>query len=179
METLKSWVFSILVLAVLGGLGYFAFTSMESGAEHAKNEKISMLEDENETLKKEVEDLTKELEKYKPAEVAKVPEVVKEEPKIEEPQEPAVYKHQSLINELQKLINDKVNMKLGSKGTRVGTVQKFLNIYNNTNNKVDNAYGESMKKAVLAFQKAEGLTADGNAGPSTYQKMIEWLKKQG
>ncbi len=179
METLKSWVFSILILAVLGGLGYFAFTSMESGAEHAKNEKISMLEDENETLKKEVEDLTKELEKYRPAEVVKVPEVTTEEPVAEAPQEPSVYKNQALINELQKLITDNVNMKLGSKGTRVGTVQKFLNIYNNTNNKIDNAYGESMKKAVLAFQKKEGLTADGNANPATYQKMIDWLKKQG
>ncbi len=178
METLKSWMLSVCVLAVVGGLGYFAFTSMESGAEHVKNEKISQLEEENERLEKEVEDLTKELDKYKPAEVV-VETPAPEESVAPVSQEPQVYKHQTLINELQKLITDNVNMKLGSKGTRVGTVQKFLNVYNNTNNKIDNAYGANMKKAVLAFQKAEGLTADGNAGPSTYQKMIDWLKKQG
>lgn len=179
LETLKSWVFSFVVLLFLGGLGYFAFISMESGSDHVKNEKISLLLDENESLKKEIEDLTTELAKYKPAEVVKEPEVIQEVPKVEEPKESAVYKHQTLINELNKLITDRVNMKLGSKGTRVGTVQKFLNIYNKTNIKVDNTYGESVKKAVSVFQKAEGLTADGNAGATTFQKMIEWLKKQG
>ncbi|MBU0999326.1 peptidoglycan-binding protein [Patescibacteria group bacterium] len=70
-------------------------------------------------------------------------------------------------------------MKLKSRGTRVGTVQNFLNIYNNTSDKVDNDYGTSTQKAVTAFQKDQGLNADGEAGSGTFNKMISWLKKQG
>jgi peptidoglycan hydrolase-like protein with peptidoglycan-binding domain len=70
-------------------------------------------------------------------------------------------------------------MKLSSSGTRVGTVQNFLNLYNKTSNKIDNDYGASTVKSVAAFQKAQGLTADGQAGSSTFSKMISWLKKQG
>ena len=70
-------------------------------------------------------------------------------------------------------------MKVGSKGTRVGTVQNFLNLYNKTSKRVDNDYGKTTKTDVIAFQKAVGLTQDGETGPTTYKKMIEWLKKQG
>ncbi|HYD90300.1 MAG TPA: peptidoglycan-binding domain-containing protein, partial [Flavobacterium sp.] len=83
-----------------------------------------------------------------------------------------------LINELQKLIDDNIFMKEKSSGTRVGTVQTFLNLYNNTSKRVDNDYGAGTKADVIKFQKAVGLTADGEAGPNTYRKMIEWLKKQ-
>jgi peptidoglycan hydrolase-like protein with peptidoglycan-binding domain len=88
------------------------------------------------------------------------------------------YKHQSLINDLQKLVTDKVFMKVGSQGTRVGTVQTFLNIYNNTSKRVDNDFGAGTKTDLIVFQKAEKITADGEAGPATFQKMIDWLKKQ-
>jgi peptidoglycan hydrolase-like protein with peptidoglycan-binding domain len=67
-------------------------------------------------------------------------------------------------------------MKEKSQGTRVGTIQTFLNIYNNTSKKIDNDYGASTKADIIKFQKNEGLTADGGAGPSTFRKMIDWLK---
>ena len=70
-------------------------------------------------------------------------------------------------------------MKVGSKGTRVGTVQNFLNLYFKTSKKIDNDFGATMKADVIKFQKAVGLTADGQTGPTTYLKMIDWLKKQG
>lgn len=69
-------------------------------------------------------------------------------------------------------------MKEKSQGTRVGTLQAFLNIYNNTSKKVDNDFGAGTKTDVINFQKAEKLLADGEAGPGTFQKMIDWLKKQ-
>jgi len=179
MENFKFILFSIIVLALVGLLGYWAIFSIQSGPEHRANQKIEQLEKENEELKKEVEDLTDELAIYKPQEEPVLNEgegsVEPETPKPEP--EKIVYEHQDLINELQKMIDENVLMRLKSKGTRVGTVQKFLNIYNNTSNRVDNDYGEGMKKAVIAFQKAEGLTADGEAGPSTFLKMIEWLKE--
>ena len=170
MDKLKFTLFSIVVLAVVGLLGYWAVSSIESGSEHTTKQKLEQLEQKNEDLKKEVETLTDELSVLRP--------------KIEEPEEaaeepahtPTVYKNQSLINELQKLVDDNINMKLKSVGTRVGMVQKFLNLYNNTENKIDNDYGAGTVKLVIAFQKAEGLTADGEAGPGTFAKMIEWLK---
>ena len=81
-------------------------------------------------------------------------------------------------SELQKLITDNVLMKAGSRGTRVGTIQKFLNIYNGTDSVNDNDFGPTTENQVKAFQKAEGLTADGQTGPNTYKKMIEWLDEQ-
>jgi murein L,D-transpeptidase YcbB/YkuD len=180
MENLKFILVSLIVLIIVSLLGYWAFVSLQSGGEHASAEKIDKLESENEKLTKEVTELKKELALLTPKEEEK-PVEPKVEPKTETPTASAptktTYKQQTLINELQKLIDDKVYMKQGSQGTRVGTVQKFLNLYNKTNNKVDNDYGASTKKAVAAFQKAVGLTADGEAGPSTFQKMIDWLKK--
>lgn len=86
--------------------------------------------------------------------------------------------HSDLITRLEKLISDNILMKEGSRGTRVGTVQEFLNVYNRTSGGIDNDYGAGTKTKVSAFQKAEGLVADGQAGPATYQKMIDWLNKQ-
>jgi len=89
---------------------------------------------------------------------------------------PVVLKNQTLINELQKLADNKVYLKLKSQGPAVGSVQKFLNLYNKTSNRIDNDYGTSTVTAVKNYQKAVGITADGETGPSTYLKMITWLK---
>lgn len=178
MENFKFILGSIIVLAVIGLGGYWAITSMQTGNEYVNTQKIEDLEDKNEELEKEVRRLKNELS-------ALQPEVVKEEEKPPQKEEPnpkpteTVYKHQVLIDELQELIDDNIFLKLKSAGTRVGTVQNFLNLYNKTSNRVDNDYGVSTKTAVAAFQKAQGLTADGEAGPGTFKKMIEWLKKQG
>lgn len=182
MEKLKFILLSIVVLAVLGLLGYWSFSTIQSGSEFSSSQKIKQLQNENESLKKEVEILNKELDILKPKIDESAPSVEGDivPPTTEQnpPPKPIVYKYQSLINELQKLVDDNIFMKLKSVGTRVGTLQNFLNIYNKTSNKVDNDYGVTMQKAVIAFQKDQGLSADGEAGPSTFNKMIDWLKKQ-
>jgi len=53
-----------------------------------------------------------------------------------------------------------------------------LNLYNHTSKKVDNDFGAAMKTDILNFQKAVGVTQTGQVGTLTYNKMIEWLKKQ-
>lgn len=177
MEKIKLAFFTIVFLAVVGALGYWAFGSLETGEGHVVSQRVKELESENRDLKKEIEDLKNEIRLLKPE--IEEPEIT-DEPVVEEPGEPEVYKHQELINELQELINDNVSMKLKSRGTRVGTIQKFLNLYNNTNNRIDNDYGNTTVKLVTAFQKAEGISpASGETNPTTYQKMIDWLKKQG
>lgn len=184
METFKSWLLSILILILIVGAGFWAFNSIESGGDHVSNQELKNLQKENEELKGEIDKLEGELALYKPvAESALEENNAKENEEVpvetQDTSSSTAYKYQSLIAELEKLITDNISMKLKSRGTRVGTIQNFLNLYNNTSNKIDNDYGEGTKKLVIAFQKVEGLTADGEAGPGTFAKMIEWLKKQG
>jgi len=196
IENFKFTLFTIFTILVLGGAGYWAFTTIESGSSHVDSEKQKRIEkenkvlaEENHQLKRQLSLLTEEKEQSRSQEeTAQKAEVEKpiEIPKKEEvkPTTPATTtqtinsKHQTLINELQKMVNNNTNLKLKSQGPSVGSVQKFLNIYNNTSTKVDNDYGEATVSAVKNFQKAQGLTADGQAGPGTFKKMITWLKSQ-
>ena len=176
MDKLKFGLFSIVVLSLVGLAWYWSVKTIESGPQHATKQEIQQLTKENEDLKEQVKDLSLELAVLKP----KVPESVNVvAPVDEKPATPTVYKNQTLINELQKLSDDNIHLKPKSTGLKVGTVQKFLNVYNDTTNKVDNDYGASTVGLVTDFQKAEGLTADGESGPTTFKKMIAWLKKQG
>lgn len=85
--------------------------------------------------------------------------------------------HADLIAELEELIKDNIHMKVGSRGTRVGTVQKFLNVFQDASAIVDNDFGNGTKANVIEFQTDAGITADGEPGPQTYQAMIDWLEK--
>ncbi len=179
VENFKFILVSIIIIASIGLLGFWAFTTIERGDVSVYRQKQNTLEEQNEALQKEIARLKSELgtleaEQPEPEQVAEAPE--KEE---EVPAPVTTYKNQTLINELDKLVRDNVYMKVGSKGTRVGTIQKFLNLYNKTSKPVDNDYGPGLKTDVTAYQKAAGTTADGETGPATYKKMIEWLKKQG
>ncbi|MES2315169.1 MAG: peptidoglycan-binding protein [Patescibacteria group bacterium] len=184
MANVKFILFSIITLAIIGLVGYWAVLSIEPGDIHATRQKEKALEEENQTLKDQVLKLQDQLAAIQPPAPTPTPVVAPTPAPAPTPSPtPAktttTYKYQSLINDLQKLITDKVVMKEKSQGTRVGTLQTFFNIYNKTSNKVDNDFGKSTTANVIAFQKAVGLKADGQTGPTTYQKMIDWLKKQG
>lgn len=179
VEKLKLVIFLVISLGILGLLGYWAVRTLEPGDIHAERREISELREQNEELAAEVARLESELALLQPEET---PEEFVEElaaPTETSPSSPATYKHQKLIGELETLIEDNIVMKEKSKGTRVGTVQNFLNLYHGTSRRVDNDFGKTTKDDLIKFQRAEGLTADGEAGPSTYRKMIDWLKKQG
>ncbi len=191
MDNFKSILVLLIILVVLILGGYWAVTSIEPGSVHAEREKQIQLEEKNKELEDEIADLKDQLALLQSNEETKqTPTPQKEEPKVEEtkptpaptpkPTTPtSSSKYQSLINELQGLIKDKITMKEGSRGTRVGTVQKFFNIYKGTSAKIDNDYGATTKADVIKFQKETGMTADGQAGTNTFQKMIDWLKKKG
>ncbi|MFA6076599.1 MAG: peptidoglycan-binding protein [Candidatus Paceibacterota bacterium] len=174
MEKLKFILFSIVTLSLVGLVGYWAVTTLQSGAEYKTGQKIEQLERENENLKDEVEKQKNKISLLESK--LKVPEPITE--KDPEPVKTIVYKYQNLINELQKMADGNVFLKQKSLGGNVGTVQKFLNIYNNTSSRVDNDYGAGTAKLVADFQKASGVNADGEAGKNTFLKMIDWLKKQ-
>ena len=174
MENFKFILISIIIIAGMSLLGYWAVRTLPTGDVYVSKQKQQMLEEKNRELAEEIAKLKSEVGSLQ----AKEEEKVVEEPVITKTPVTATLKHQSLINDLQKLVNDKIFMKQGSQGTRVGTVQTFLNIYNNTSKKVDNDFGAGTKTDLINFQKAEKITADGEAGPTTFQKMIDWLKKQ-
>ena len=188
MENFRFIVGSIIAMMVFVLIGYWAVTTMEPGSFHVDKQKQEQLEKENAELAQEVEKLKSEirlLEEDKEPVTPVTPNPTPTTPTTPAPTKPTtptptttLSKNQTLINELQKLVDDNIQMKVGSKGTRVGTVQNFLNLYNGTSKRVDNDYGKTLKADVMAFQKKEGLTADGEAGPTTFKKMIAWLERQ-
>ena len=193
-ENLKFTIVSILVLMIFGALGYWAFSTIESGTGHINSQeqkeiaqRVKDLTDENYQLKRQLSLLEEEQSLVEQAEIEaknlEAEKVAQEPVKTAEPTKPQTtttpsktYKYQSLIDELQSLVNKNVYLKLKSQGTAVGTVQKFLNLYNGTNNRIDNDYGPGTVTVVKNFQKAQGITADGETGVGTLKKMISWLK---
>lgn len=84
----------------------------------------------------------------------------------------------SLQDRLQKLLDAKTTLKIGSKGPAVGTIQEFMNLYFKKSIKVDNDFGKTLEANVKAFQKANGITQTGQVGTQGLTKMVEWMKKQ-
>ncbi|MCF7833771.1 MAG: peptidoglycan-binding protein [Candidatus Pacebacteria bacterium] len=191
MEKIKYSLYIIIFLGLIAVAGYWALLTLEPGSLHAEKQKQEELQNENESLKKELAELKNELRILNEnIEIKTAVEAETKSPAVVENKTPTTttppktstttkYKNQTLINELEKLTAENIIMKEKSRGTRVGTIQRFLNLYNKTSKRVDNDYGAGTKTDVINFQKAEGMTADGETGPTTYKKMIEWLKKQG
>lgn len=82
----------------------------------------------------------------------------------------------SLSDRIQSLIDQKITLKLGSKGASVGTVQEFMNLYFKKTLKIDNDYGKTLVANVKTFQTQNKITATGQIGPSTLGVMKTWLK---
>ena len=177
MENLKFSTFLVIILISVALLGYWAFSTIEPGNVHVDRQKQKELEQQNEELEEKIDELEKKLASFEALEEERA-EALAMPPEENSTTNTASSTHQNLIDALQKLIDEKVFMKEKSRGTRVGTIQTFLNLYNNTSQRIDNDYGKTTKAAVAKFQKDVGLTADGETGPSTYAKMIEWLEKQ-
>ncbi|MBR2375412.1 MAG: spore cortex-lytic enzyme [Clostridia bacterium] len=59
----------------------------------------------------------------------------------------------------------------GSKGSEVREVQRRLKLWGYYKGSVDGVFGAGTKSAVIAFQKKNGLTADGIVGQSTYKAL--------
>lgn len=189
METFKSILFSIIGIAFLFLVGFWAFSSIESGSDHVKAEEIKKLEDENEDLKNQIAKLTTEnsllLAKNNNND-DKAGEVQEEEEKEESVKntvttntDTKTLKYQELIDGLQALVNKGVILEKGNQGPSVGLVQKFLNAYNGTSTRIDNDFGKTTEAKVKEYQKDVGLTADGKIGKTTFLKMITWLKSKG
>ncbi len=62
-------------------------------------------------------------------------------------------------------------LRQGSTGGEVKEVQRRLKLWGYYKGSVDGVFGAGTKSAVIAFQKKNGLTADGVVGKSTYKAL--------
>lgn len=62
-------------------------------------------------------------------------------------------------------------LKKGSKGDEVKEVQRRLKKWGYYSGSVDGVFGNGTRAAVIAFQKKNGLTADGVVGKATYKAL--------
>ena len=66
---------------------------------------------------------------------------------------------------------DAAVLRQGTTGGEVKEVQRRLKLWGYYNGSVDGQFGAGTKKAVIAFQKKNGLKADGVVGASTYKAL--------
>ena len=64
-------------------------------------------------------------------------------------------------------------LRRGDKGDNVRRMQERLRELGYLNSTIDGAFGNQTWKAVIAFQRANGLTPDGDAGPATLTVLYE------
>lgn len=161
MESFKGTAIIFLFLVGVAGVGYWAIDSL--------NKTNTTLADEY-----TIEDVGP-MVSSEPLEYTPQPIPEEELPTPTPAPEPEPKPATGLAGDLQDLVDDNVLMKKGSRGTRVGIVQKFLIEYG-IKMTADNDYGDTTVNAVKKFQSENGLSADGQAGPGTYKKMIAWLE---
>lgn len=68
---------------------------------------------------------------------------------------------------------DYISLRLGDSGGTVAKLQEALAAQGYYHGGIDGLYGEGMRTAVMAFQKAHELVDDGVAGPATQSKIYE------
>jgi hypothetical protein len=175
MNEFKFQVVNIFLLVALVLGMYWAFTHIDNGVTYGSRDVVQgTLEDTDTASPQETDDTI--FDASQDTSTTAEEDTAELEVSYEVPNTNLTAAEKTLISELEGLIEDAIFMKSGSRGTRVGTVQKFLNIYFNKKGTVDGDYGPGTLADVKKFQQAEGLGADGLAGPTTYAKMIEILK---
>ena len=75
---------------------------------------------------------------------------------------------QDVTDTALELVVDAAVLRQGSSGGEVKEVQRRLKQWGYYSGAVDGIFGSGTKKAVIAFQKKNGLTADGVVGKATY-----------
>lgn len=85
----------------------------------------------------------------------------------------------SSVNTTGLFKGDYTKMQYSSSGSRVRVLQQALKDLGFNVSKVDGVFGQSTHEAVIAFQKAVGLTADGKAGKNTLMKLESYFDIYG
>ena len=69
------------------------------------------------------------------------------------------------------------SLKQGSTGIQVEYLQKALVVFGHLNGSIDGSFGAKTLAAVKEYQRENGLTVDGNAGPNTLNSLVGKAKK--
>ena len=73
-----------------------------------------------------------------------------------------------------KTVNVELNtLRSGNRGNQVKTAQRLLNALGYDCGNVDGVFGAKTKAAVMSFQKAKGLGADGIIGSKTWNALLK------
>ena len=64
-------------------------------------------------------------------------------------------------------------LRKGSKGEQVKTLQRLLKAFGYSLGSVDGDFGTKTEKALIKFQKKEGLTQDGICGQKTWESLLK------
>ncbi len=80
----------------------------------------------------------------------------------------AAVRSQSAADTAQTAVVETAVLRQGDTGGEVKEVQRRLKMWGYYSGNVDGIFGSGTKKAVTAFQKKNGLTADGIVGKATY-----------
>lgn len=80
----------------------------------------------------------------------------------------AVIRFENVSRETLIIPDCKPNLKIGSKGVQVERLQKCLNVLFSAGLKLDGHFGSATRRAVVNFQSASGLVADGIYGSHSY-----------
>ncbi len=75
------------------------------------------------------------------------------------------------VSEYTQIVQQTAVLKKGATGGEVKEVQRRLKLWGYYNGAVDGKFGSGTKSAVIAFQKKNGLTADGVVGKATYKAL--------
>jgi murein L,D-transpeptidase YcbB/YkuD len=172
MKTAHFNLILIGLLAVVGALGYVSFSTIRFGT--ANVDTVKEATGTQTTTPTDTEAVT-------PADtVATTPETPATTTPTEAPAATTTgvpAKYADLAKRIQGLIDDQVQMKAGSSGTRVGTVQEFLNVYDPAGSVApNNNYGPATTTRTKKFQAEVGVPTSGYAGPKTYAAMLKWLE---
>lgn len=171
MKTAHFNLILIGLLAVVGALGYVSFSTIRFGTAN-----VDSVKEATGTQMPAPADTA-------PTTPADTAAVTPETPATTTPETPAAAttgvpaKYADLAKRIQGLIDDQVQMKAGSSGTRVGTVQEFLNVYDPAGSVTpNNNYGPATTTRTKKFQAEVGVPTSGYAGPKTYAAMLKWLE---
>lgn len=181
MENFKFTIVSCVIVLVVVAVGFLAYMALEKGDESGLKQQVRDLKeqvaDQQEQIierDRQIAQLSTDLEGVQAAPVA--PVETPDEDEEDNNDSGTTSKYASLIAELESLKSKGVVLEPGDSGAAVGTIQKFLNIYNGTSGGIDNDFGPGTRKKVEAFQAKEKMTVDGGVGAGTLSKMISWLK---
>jgi murein L,D-transpeptidase YcbB/YkuD len=177
MNELKYQITQIVFLVALGLGTYWAFTHIDNGIRYERDEVVTIAQNQENVPDETITIIDNEINLPASNTPTNQPLVPPQNVVIETTPDNNASKNSGLVTELKKIIETGIIMESGSTGSRVATVQEFLDIYFSTRDvTIDSDYGPGTTRLVRDFQTAELSGGDGRVGPNTLRAMVTWLE---